>query len=266
MPSHNVDFKAPLKEIPEAQLRRTQNSPHHTGGFGDVWKCTWSASSRSPPVTVAIKVVRVPDSSQTALLAKTARGIRREAYCLGQLERRPCPLASRNYDLVSETLPAFISSWMTKGSLDKLPETTNHAFDIPKAGHASGLKYLHEKDIVHGDLTPTNILINSDDKLCLADFGLSMILAESGNPTFNSCHGGNVRWLAPEMVALPDSEQGEPTKPTKPADVYSYGLYHASATLWATALLSASKCVSRDGGDVGRQRALPPARRRRRRL
>jgi hypothetical protein len=50
-----------------------------------------------------------------------------------------------------------------------------------------------------------------------------MILAESGNPTFNSCHAGNVRWMAPEMIDTPDSEEGEPIKPTKPADVYSYG-------------------------------------------
>jgi serine/threonine protein kinase len=67
----------------------------------------------------------------------------------------------------------------------------------------------------------TNILINSNDKLCLADFGLSIILAESGNATFNSYHAGSVRWMAPELIALP--EEGEPTKPTMSADVYSYG-------------------------------------------
>jgi len=66
-----------------------------------------------------------------------------------------------------------------------------------------------------------NVLIDSNHKLCLADFGLSMILAESGNPTFNSCHAGNVRWMAPEILSLP--QPGETTKPTKPADVYSYG-------------------------------------------
>jgi hypothetical protein len=53
MPSTKVNFKAPLKEIPEAELRKTQSSPHHTGGFGDVWKCIWSTSSSDPPVTVS---------------------------------------------------------------------------------------------------------------------------------------------------------------------------------------------------------------------
>ncbi|KAG0701049.1 kinase-like domain-containing protein [Suillus ampliporus] len=223
-PPHNIDFKIPLKEIPEAELRRIQDSPNHTGGFGDVWKCNWSPSSRNRPVTVAIKVVRVTDSSQTPLLAKTARSIRREAYVWANLKDDHV-LSLHGITSGFGVLPAFVSSWMPKGSLDSYlkQQTTLSTFrklDMSQQ-MASGLKYLHEKGIVHGDLTPTNVLINSDDKLCLADFGLSMILAESGNPTFNSCHGGNVRWMAPEMIALP--EQGDPTKPTMPADVYSFG-------------------------------------------
>jgi serine/threonine protein kinase len=67
----------------------------------------------------------------------------------------------------------------------------------------------------------TNVLINADGRLHLADFGLSMILSESQNNTFNSCHQGNVRWMAPEMLALP--EHGGVVMPTKAADVYSYG-------------------------------------------
>lgn len=225
MPPHNVDFKTPLKEIPEAELSRTHNSPQHTGGFGDVWKCIWSTSSSNP--AVAVKAVRVPDSSDTALLAKTARGIRREAHVWANLKDDHV-LSLHGITTGFGELPAFVSSWMEKGSLDNFlkqqaPLSISQKLDMSRQ-IASGLKYLHEKDIVHGDLTPTNILINSDDKLCLADFGLSVILAESGNPTFNSCHGGNVRWMAPEMVALPDSEQEvKPAKPTMHGDIYSHG-------------------------------------------
>ncbi|KAG2134504.1 kinase-like domain-containing protein [Suillus clintonianus] len=224
MASLQVDFKTPLKEIPVTELKKTQDSADYAGGFGDVWKCTWYTSSKEPPLTVAIKAVRVTDRSQTELLAKTARGIRREAYVWANLKDDHI-LSLHGITSGFGVLPAFISSWMTKGSLDnylKQKPTLLISRKLDMSHQiASGLKYLHGKGIVHGDLTPTNVLINSDDKLCLADFGLSMVLAESGNPTFNSCHAGNVRWMAPEMFAIP--EPGKLTKPTKPADVYSYG-------------------------------------------
>jgi serine/threonine protein kinase len=65
----------------------------------------------------------------------------------------------------------------------------------------------------------TNVLINSDGELSLADFGLNDSCGIT-NSTFNSCYAGNVRWMAPEMLAIP--EEGGVTMPTKAADIYSY--------------------------------------------
>jgi hypothetical protein len=50
-----------------------------------------------------------------------------------------------------------------------------------------------------------------------------MILAESQNSTFNYYRAGNVRWMAPEMFAIPEQVGVTRTMPTKVADVYSYG-------------------------------------------
>lgn len=214
---HNIVFKTHLREIPEAELGRTQNNAHFAGGFGDIWKCTWF--TRNPPLTVAIKVVRVADSDKTASVEKTALSIRREAYVWANLEDDHV-LPLHGITAGFGVLPAFVSTWMTNGYLENyLKEaptlSTSRKLDMSRQ-IASGLKYLHEKGIVHGDLTPTNVLIDSDGKLLLSDFGLSMVLAESGNPTFNSYHAGNVRWMAPEMVE-------ELARPTMPADVYSHG-------------------------------------------
>lgn len=74
---------------------------------------------------------------------------------------------------------------------------------------------------MHPNNFQTNVLISDDGKIYLADFGLSMILAESQNSTFSSCHPGNMRWMAPEMFAVP--EEGKVIMPTKAADIYSYG-------------------------------------------
>ncbi|KAG1723484.1 uncharacterized protein EDB91DRAFT_1255633 [Suillus paluster] len=114
---HNIEFKFPLKELPGMELERTHDSPNYSGGFGDVWKCSWSPSSVNLPVAVAIKVVRVADSGQTEILAKTAQGIRREAYVWVNLKDDHV-LSLHGITGGFGVLPAFVSSWVTKGSLD----------------------------------------------------------------------------------------------------------------------------------------------------
>ncbi|KAG2368634.1 kinase-like domain-containing protein, partial [Suillus spraguei] len=126
-------------------------------------------------------------------------------------------------------LPAFVAPWMENGTLN----------DYLRREVAAGIQYceyrglallaangspvVHDKDIVHGDITDTNILVSNDGRLYLADFALSIILAESDNTTFSSCYGGNSRWMPPEaIVPLEGMEQPE-GKPTKAGDVYAYG-------------------------------------------
>jgi serine/threonine protein kinase len=100
-----------------------------------------------------------------------------------------------------------------------------------------------EKNIVHGDLTgvcsvfmyniwlnstdrrQTNVLVDNSGNLRFADFGLSMLLAEAENVTFNSVHPGNARWMAPEFFMPPEDgeEDLQSQKPTKAGDIYSFG-------------------------------------------
>ncbi|OJA09209.1 hypothetical protein AZE42_00664, partial [Rhizopogon vesiculosus] len=82
----------------------------------------------------------------------------------------------------------------------------------------AGLSYLHAKDIVHGDLTGTNVFVDGSGSLRIADLALSMLIAEAGDEIFSSSHVGNLRWLAPEFVDI-NFEGGEEAKPTKPGDI-----------------------------------------------
>jgi len=73
--------------------------------------------------------------------------------------------------------------------------------------------------------TKPNILIDSDRRARLADFGLTTIVSDPSNPTatLSSAGGGTARWMGPELFdpdqfGLPDS------RPTKESDCYALGM------------------------------------------
>lgn len=41
-----------------------------------------------------------------------------------------------------------------------------------------GLKYLHDRDVIHNDLKPQNVLMMNEDYLKLADFGMTRKLID----------------------------------------------------------------------------------------
>ncbi|KAG1868010.1 kinase-like domain-containing protein [Suillus tomentosus] len=216
-----VQFKFEPNIIPATAIRRSQDSPaHYTGGFGDVWKCHMSTQSQAEARLVAVKVIRVPDAADSMqMFQKESKNIRGEAYVWMQLLHDnilPLEGVTEGFGL----LPALVTPWMENGSLDSyLRREVGLSWERKLSmvrEIAAGLQYLHAKGIVHGDLTPTNVLVSSDGRLCLGDFGLSMVFAESGNLPFNSCHAGNVRWMAPELLE-------EQARPTMTGDVYSCG-------------------------------------------
>jgi len=41
---------------------------------------------------------------------------------------------------------------------------------------AAGLSYLHKKNVHHGNICPTNIMINDDGGVCIVDFAFNMLM------------------------------------------------------------------------------------------
>lgn len=61
-----------------------------------------------------------------------------------------------------------------------------------------GLEYLHKNWIMHRDLKPNNLLVNSEGVLKVADFGLAKFF---GSPSRINTHQVVTRWYrAPELL------------------------------------------------------------------
>ncbi|KHN26046.1 Mitogen-activated protein kinase kinase kinase 1 [Glycine soja] len=105
---------------------------------------------------------------------------------------------------------------VTKGSLRNLYQRYNLRDSQVSAYTRQilhGLKYLHERNIVHRDIKCANILVDANGSVKLADFGLAK--ATKLNDV-KSCKG-TAFWMAPEVV------KGKSRGYGLPADIWSLG-------------------------------------------
>jgi serine/threonine protein kinase len=77
----------------------------------------------------------------------------------------------------------------------------------------TGLDYLHMHDVVHSDLSISNMMINREGRILLADFGLSF---ESGIETYKDKQFGTPGYVSPEHITA--------KKISEKSDIYCVGL------------------------------------------
>jgi YVTN family beta-propeller protein len=88
---------------------------------------------------------------------------------------------------------------------------------------AGALDAAHRRGLVHGDVKPSNVLIDSDEHAYLADFGLTKRLSDPRAPDGEAQLMGTIDYVAPEQI------RGEEVDGR--ADVYSLGcLLHECLT------------------------------------
>ncbi|KAK1619695.1 hypothetical protein QYE76_025212 [Lolium multiflorum] len=119
-----------------------------------------------------------------------------------------------------ETRRALVYEYMPRGSLDKYIFSSEKSFSWDRLneialGIARGLEYLHQgcdMQILHFDIKPHNILLDSNFVPKVADFGLAKLYPRGNNFVPLSVLRGTVGYIAPEMISRSKS------------DVYSFGM------------------------------------------
>ncbi len=85
---------------------------------------------------------------------------------------------------------------------------------------ADAVQYAHQNVVVHGDLKPSNIMVNTDGAIKLLDFGVAKILTRDMDMGHETT-GGASRWFTPQY-ASPEQVCGRPI--TTASDVYTLGV------------------------------------------
>lgn len=118
---------------------------------------------------------------------------------------------------------ALVLDFMSNGSLEYYLHNESHKlswdmFIQTAKGLANALVYLHHEygvPIIHGDVKPSNILLDSDLESHLSDFGLAK-MDRRGAISLSSNFKGSIGYMAPEFAYA--------ARVTTKVDVYSFGV------------------------------------------
>ncbi|KAG1808950.1 kinase-like domain-containing protein [Suillus subaureus] len=184
---HRVAFDVDPYAISSTSITRQTDHPTSSGDLGDIWKCSMTIDPATS-TEVAVKSIRITDIRNEQAIQKAKKRLRREVAVWIRL-RHAHVLTLHGTVSDFGPLPALVSTWMHNGALNGLPGAHEPNYGTETEAFETGGGWLeisygiavpiHEQEVIHGDLTSTNVLIDSDGSAFLADFGLSVVLAES---------------------------------------------------------------------------------------
>ncbi|KAL1563879.1 Serine/threonine-protein kinase sty46 [Salvia divinorum] len=176
-----------------------------SGSYGDLYKGTFCSQE------VAIKILRT-ERLNTELQKEFAQ----EVYIMRKVRHKNVVqfigACTRPPNL------CIVTEYMSGGSVYdylhkqrgtfKLPALLKVAIDVSK-----GMNYLHHNNIIHRDLKAANLLMDDNEVVKVADFGVARVKSQSGVMTAET---GTYRWMAPEVIEHKPYDHK--------ADMFSFGV------------------------------------------
>lgn len=188
------------------------------GGMGAVFLAQQSRPRRQVAVKVLLPITRLSPSQQAAFLER----FRRETDAAASLDY-PNILPVHEYGEV-DGLAYLVMPYVSGGTLrDELER--NRQLPLARAVQyldqiAAALDVAHGRGVVHRDVKPANILMTTEGRLLLTDFGLVKVIAED-QPSQASLTGAGVPLGTPDYMAPEQVIGGEIDART---DLYALGI------------------------------------------
>ena len=188
--------------------------PLARGGFATVWEAKQLSLNR----LVAVKVDRRTLESEAE-----QRRFLRESGAAGRMSGHPGIVTVYDAGILLDDRPYLVMALCEGGSLTKWvkgdPRPTQEEVREVGVRIADALAATHARGVLHRDVKPANILIDSYGHAGLADFGLAA-LPDPGMELSETLEAITPAYAPPEVF--------QRKQPTKAGDVYSLG-----ATLYA---------------------------------
>jgi serine/threonine protein kinase len=179
------------------------------GGMGSVYRAIDLATNRD----VAVKVLR----RDLAESKHARRRFAREARAAGMLNHFGIV---RIFDFVDEARPYLVMELVNGVSMRRYVRREKPDFDqlLELCEQlCEALAHAHDKGVVHRDLKPDNIVITSDRRAKILDFGLARVrIPEISHLTRSGSALGTCSYMAPEQAA------GKPAD--ERSDLYAIGI------------------------------------------
>ncbi|WP_328744764.1 serine/threonine protein kinase [Streptomyces sp. NBC_00285] len=173
------------------------------GGMGTVWRARDLVLHRM----VAVKEVRPPDRDLAEYDPEGARMLRervlREARALARIDHPNVVTIHHIVDGGDGTYPWIVMELVSGGSLaDLLSQGPMPPADAARIGRGvlAALTAAHDADIQHRDVKPANVLLRSDGRPVLTDFGIAAI-RETTSLTATGSIIGTPDFMAPERIS-----------------------------------------------------------------
>ena len=201
------------------------------GGFGITYLATQTGLNRKVAIKeffmkeycdrdITSNYITLGTAGSKEMVARFMAKFTKEAQTIAELQNQH---VVRIYDTFNENGTAYyVMEYIEGGSLSQrvtgcpVDEATAYAY---MNQICDALQYIHNRNILHLDIKPGNILFRSDNELVLIDFGVAKHYDEEGGSQTSSTPIGISRGYAP----LEQYNRGGITQFSPATDIYSLG-------------------------------------------